>query len=179
MFPTSRIRVAKLATARPGISPAAAIRFAWRAGLCTLLMSVFLSTLAAGGPASASDESYKVVDGLGVYLGVLPAAILRGPEAALHGGAPSGAHQYHIVVAIFDAATGARIENAKVTATVSGLGHVGSSSLPLGPMTIAGTVTYGEFVTLPGNEIYGIAVDISIPGRSSPVRADFSYQHPR
>ncbi|TIU97316.1 MAG: hypothetical protein E5W09_15080 [Mesorhizobium sp.] len=34
-------------------------------------------------------------------------------------------NQGHIVIAVFDASTGERVENAKVTVTVSGLGHVG------------------------------------------------------
>ena len=92
---------------------------------------------------------------------------------------PSGAHEYHLIVAIFDTATGARIENADVTATVLGLGHVGGRSFDLEPMTIAGTVTYGQFVPLPGEDIYDIAIDISVADRNSRVRADFSYQHPR
>jgi hypothetical protein len=152
-----------------------------RDGLRALLFGALLSALAITAPASAQEpDSYKAVDGLGVYLGVLPAAIVRAqPDAAMHGGAPSGAHDYHIIIALFDAATGARIENAEVTATVSGLGHVGGRRLDLEPMTIAGTVTYGQFVPLPGEDIYDIAVDISVPGRDSPVRADFSYRHPR
>ncbi len=76
-----------------------------------------------------------------------------------------------------EAATGARIENAKVTATVSGLGHVGQNSLELEPMAIAGTVTYGGFVDLPGNDRYDIAVDVSVPGRPAPARVSFTYQH--
>lgn len=44
-------------------------------------------------------------------------------------------------------------------------------------MTIAGTVTYGGFVNLPGSDRYDIAVDISVPGRNAPVRADFTYEH--
>ena len=185
MFPTSRSPVAMLATNPTRTAPATANRFAWRAGLCTLLMSAFLLGLFAAIPASADeDENYKVVQSLGVYLGVLPAGLVRGhpvghPEATMHGGVPLGAHDYHIIVAIFDAATGARIENAKVVATVSGLGHVGGRTLHLEPMTIAGTVTYGEFVTLPGDDIYDIAVDISVPDGTSPVRADFAYQHRR
>jgi hypothetical protein len=55
----------------------------------------------------------------------------------------------------------------------------GRSSVELAPMTIAGTVTYGEFVTLPGSDIFDIAIEIDIPGRSSAVRVDFSYQHSR
>lgn len=185
MFPTSRSPVAMLAARWTRIALAAANRFAWRAGLPALLLGAFMHAFAVPTPASAQEgESYKVVQGLGVYFGVLPAAIVRGhpegqPEATMHGGAPSGASDYHIIVAIFDAATGARIENAKVTANVSGLGHVGRSSFELEPMTIAGTVTYGTFVTLPGNDVYDIAIDIRIPVRESPVRADFSYEHPQ
>ncbi|WP_292526699.1 hypothetical protein [Mesorhizobium sp.] len=133
-------------------------------------------------PVSAKeDENYKVAQGLGVYLGVLPAAIARRlleshPEATMHGGAPRGAHEYHIIIAVFEAATGARIENAKVTATVSGLGHVGQNSLELEPMAIAGTVTYGGFVTLPGSDRYDILVDISVPGRPAPARVGLARQ---
>jgi len=144
----------------------------------TLWLAAFWFT-----PASAEEnENYKVAQGLGVYLGVLPAAIARGhleshPEATMHGGPPRGTHEYHIIIAVFEAATGARIENAKVTATVSGLGHVGQNSLELEPMAIAGTVTYGGFVDLPGNDRYDIAVDVSVPGRPAPARVSFTYQH--
>ena len=98
---------------------------------------------------------------------------IAGREFRAYFNSPMG----YIVIAIFDTATGARIENAEVTATVSGLGHVGGRRLELEPMTIAGTVTYGQFVTLPGEDIYDVAVDIRVPDRSSPVRADFTYQH--
>jgi len=177
MFPKRRGPVAMPETSRTWIAVVAADELARGA----LLMSAFLAALAVAAPALAQEsETYKVVQGLGIYLGILPAAIVRGqPEDGMHGGVPSGAREYHIIIAIFDAATGARIENAGVAATVSGLGHVGGRRLDLEPMTIAGTVTYGEFVTLPGEDIYDIAVDIRVPDRSSPVRADFSYQHPR
>jgi hypothetical protein len=138
--------------------------------------------LLAAAPASANeDENYKVSEGLGVYLGVMPAGIVKGhpeshPEATMHGGVPSGRHEYHLIIAVFDAATGARVENAKVTATVSGLGHVGENSLQLESMEIAGTVTYGGFVDLPGTDRYDIRVETSVPGRS-PARVDFTYQH--
>lgn len=132
--------------------------------------------------STKEDENYKVAQVLGVYLGVLPAAIARGhleshPEATMHGGASRGLHEYHIIIAVFEAATGARIENAKVTATVSGLGHVGQNSVVLEPMAIAGTVTYGGFITLPGSDRYDILVDIRVPGRPVPARVSFTYQH--
>ncbi|TIR19930.1 MAG: hypothetical protein E5X34_19415 [Mesorhizobium sp.] len=141
--------------------------------------------ITTGGRASAADENYKEAHGLSVYFGVLPAAILRGhleshPEGGMHGGAPRGAHQYHVVVAVFDARTGERIENAEVTANVSALGHVGQQNIKLEPMSIAGTVTYGNFVELPGNDRYDIKLDITVPGRKpAAVRIGLTYQHIR
>jgi len=44
-------------------------------------------------------------------------------------------------------------------------------------MAIAGTVTYGGFVNLPGNDRYQIGVEVRVPGRSAPVRVDFAYEH--
>lgn len=131
--------------------------------------------------SAEQDDNYKVAQGLGIYLGVLPAGIVRGhpdshAEATMHG-IRRGGHEYHIIIAAFDATTGARVENAKVVATVSGLGHVGQNSLELEPMAIAGTVTYGGFVNLPGNDRYDIAVDISVPGWNAPVRVNFIYEH--
>lgn len=57
----------------------------------------------------------------------MPAEIAKGqpsghPEGAMHGGTPAGAHEYHVVIAIFDAASGTRISDASVRAKVSGLG---------------------------------------------------------
>jgi hypothetical protein len=162
------------------ISGAAVMRVRWRAVLPLLLAAMFVTAFA--GPASADNESYKVEQGLAVYLGVMPAGIVQGhpaghPEATMHGGAPSGLHQYHILIAIFDADTGGRVENAKVTANVSGLGHLGARNVKLEPMTIAGTVTYGNFIELPGDDRYDMRFDISVPGRDTPVRVVFTYEH--
>jgi hypothetical protein len=157
-----------------------------RAGLAVLLLALvaFAVMLAGfGRPASAAvDERYKIADGLAVYLGVLPAQVLRGhppahAERSMHGGPPGGRHDYHLVIAVFDAASGARINDANVTATVFGLGYVGSSRRQLEPMSLADTVTYGGFIALPGNDRYTITIEIRRPGQGSPVRVDFVYQH--
>jgi hypothetical protein len=136
--------------------------------------------LAIGG--ALADDNYQTSDGLAVYLGIVPAAVVRGhpsshAESAMHGGAGSGRRQQHIVVAVFDAATGARVENARVSARIAGLGDVGRQATELEPMTIANTVTYGAFVTLPANDRYEIAVDISVPGRATAVSVKFSSKH--
>lgn len=121
----------------------------WR----TLLLSAVL-WLTAAAPA-AHAESRKTAHGLTVYLGVLPAAMIQGhdaghTEAVMHEGVPRGEHAYHVMVAIFDAENGERIEDAVVEAEVIplGLSHVRRS---LESMLIAGTTTYGNYFTMRGD----------------------------
>jgi hypothetical protein len=59
----------------------------------------------------------------------------------MHGGAPSR-HSEHIVVALFEDPSGIRIEDATVTATITGLGGLDPATIALEPMPIAGVVTY-------------------------------------
>ncbi len=183
MFYTKRNTIATVSPDRIWPTQAIAAKAElWRGLLVALATALWLAAISFSPASAEENENYKVAQGLGVYLGVLPAAIVRGhqedhPEATMHGGVPSGGHEYHIIIAVFEAATGVRIENAKVTATVSGLGHVGQNSLELEPMAIAGTVTYGGFVALPGSDRYDIVLAISVPGRSAPARVSFTYQH--
>jgi hypothetical protein len=82
------------------------------------------------------------------------------------------------VVAIFDAASNARISDAKVTAQVSGIGLSGSSKT-LETMQINQTTTYGAFFNLPGPDLYTIKLTIDRPGAAGPVVMDFKYDHRR
>jgi hypothetical protein len=132
-------------------------------------------------PAAAQDN--KTAGGLTVYLGVIPAAIVRAPpphsaDQAMHGGIPRHDHQYHVVTAIFDAATNARVSDATVTAQVSGLGLSGTTRT-LEPMEIAKTTTYGNFFNLPGADLYTIRLTIQRPGSQRLVVLDFKYDHRR
>ncbi|MGE3877115.1 MAG: hypothetical protein AB7F74_29505 [Parvibaculaceae bacterium] len=136
--------------------------------------------LAIGG--ALGNDGYQKSDGLAVYLGIVPASLVRGhptshAESTMHGGAGTPRHQQHVVVAIFDADTGVRVENARVSARIAGLGHVGQQSLALEAMTVANTVTYGAFVTLSGNDRYEISLDITVPGRPRTVSVNFSSEH--
>jgi hypothetical protein len=130
----------------------------------------------------AADGNTLTVDGILAYLGVLPAAIVRGhprshPEGAMHGGVPDGRHQYHVILALFDAASGDRIETALVALTVMGLGHTGGTRLELEPMAIADTVTWGTFVELPGRDAYEMTFEVRIEGRKDAVVFPFRYAH--
>jgi hypothetical protein len=147
------------------------------------IAAVLLATaVVAFGPASAaSGGETKSAGGLTVYLGVVPAELVKGPgphsaERPMHGGSPRGSHEHHIVVAVYDSATNARITDATVTAKVSGLGLSGPQKT-LEPMKIADTTTYGAFFNLTA-DLYTIKVTVQRPG-SQPVVLDFKYDHRR
>ena len=116
-----------------------------------------------------------------MYLGVLPAAMIQGhpkdhPEVTMHGAVPRGRDAYHVMAALFDAASGNRIENATVEARVTPLGLAGVTRR-LEAMQIAGTVTYGNYFTIRANEPYRILVSITRGADSKPVRLEFSHEH--
>jgi hypothetical protein len=132
-----------------------------------------------GAVAALDAGQTKTAQGLTVYLGAMPAEIVRGhptshPEAGAHGGPPRGAHSYHLVVAIFEATTGARVSDAKVAARVASLGLAGVRK-PLEPMRIAETITYGNYFDLSDKERYHITIEVEWP--QGTVRFEFAYDH--
>lgn len=135
--------------------------------------------------AFAADSSqHKVVHGVAIYLGVFPAEMILGhprarTEAEMHGGVPAGQHQYHVVVALFDNATGKRISGAKVSALVHEINLAGAQK-KLEPMLIADTVSYGNYFNLPvTSNPYRIQLRIELPGVTDVIEAQFDYRHAR
>jgi hypothetical protein len=133
-------------------------------------------------PAMADEGSdRKTVGNVAIYLGLLPAEMIRGhraqhPETSMHGGQPAGSGEYHVVIALFDAGGGARITNAAVSARVSEVGLAGEEKT-LQPMEIAGTETYGSYFRMSGNGPFRIALLIHIPGDPAEVKAEFEHRH--
>jgi len=152
--------------------------------LKTLLRLAVLSiaTLLATTAFAADTVTHKVVHGVAIYLGVLPAEMILGhpkphTEAEMHGGVPAGKHQYHVLVSLFDAASGKRISGAKVSARVREIGLAGTQK-KLEPMLIAGTVSYGNYFDMPAtNNPYRILVRIELPGTPGVIETEFEYQH--
>lgn len=149
--------------------------------MAALLMLLASITIASPARAEVEPSSRKVAD-LTVYVGIMPAEIVRGhpqfhPEGKMHGGAAGGAHEYHFVVAIFESSSGTRVEDAEVWATIEGLGHVSQNRVKLEPMVIAGTTTFGSFITLPGTDRYQIRVEIRRPNKAEPIETDFTVTH--
>lgn len=147
-----------------------------RAFVVTAVVVAFISSASSGRsqPSTEYARSVRTVGGLTVYFGVIPAEVLQGHS--MHGGTPAGVHQYHFVAAIFDAASGARVTDATVTAKISGLGLSGVEK-EFEPMNIGNAITFGGFFDLPGADLYAIRLMIRRPGSPKPLAFDFKYDH--
>lgn len=131
--------------------------------------------------AAEAPRDFQVVDGVAIYLGVVPAQIIQGhpkehEESRMHGGVPASRYRHHLMIALFDAATGRRIEDAQVTAAVAELG-LAPKRKPLESMRIDDTVTYGNYFDIRSNDTYRIKVEIRRPGQARPITAAFDHRH--
>lgn len=128
-------------------------------------------------------RSTQTVDGMTVYLGVIPAELVQGHSTApgdpqaLHGGTPQKSSSHHIVVALFDAKTGARITDARIRAGAGDRSYNHEPERSLEPMEINGAMSYGNFFLMQGAGAWRIHLEILRVGASRPVEADFAYEH--
>lgn len=146
-----------------------------------LMMALLVWIMGISFPSYADEAApyQKVVSGITIYLGVVPAEVVQGypkqhPEGEMHGGVPTGRDRYHVTVALFDHATGQRITNADVSATVREIG-LGGATKKLGAMAINGTITYGNYFEMPSSGTYRIQIEIRRPGVASAIRTEFDY----
>lgn len=152
---------------------------AWRG-----LLAGILALSAMASPAADTGLN-KVVDGVAIYIGVLPAEMVKGhpgthPEGVMHDGISAGKNRYHLVVALFDEkANGKRIGGAQVKARISEFGLPGQEK-KLDPMLIAGTVTYGNYFAMPNPGPYRINLEIRHARIHSAgtIEAEFEYRRP-
>ncbi len=141
-----------------------------------ILRNLFFITMLAVAFAVAGDsQRHQVVNGVSLYLGVIPAQMIRGSERKMHGG-DEGRESYHVLVALFDAESGKRITDAKVTANVASVGMRGQEK-SLQPMH-GDLLSYGNYFTLDRPGRYDIKVEIWLKDHKSPVKAEFFYMRP-
>jgi len=136
-------------------------------------------------PAAAGvRQSSQTVDGLTVYLGIVPAAITRGHRSEHAGEAGAGAplrsvHDIHVIAAVFSKNTGDRIRNVTVSARFQGeLGR--AWTIPLRPMTVNGALTYGGFTSMGTNMNATVSIIVQRPSRTRRQHATvarFEYDH--
>lgn len=121
---------------------------------------------ASNGMLAAADPPCKVANGLAVYLRIVPAEMVKGSplhsaEQPMHGTARAP-NEFHVLAAIFDAAAGARVSDARVAAQVSSVALSGAEKT-LEPIEIAGRTTHGSFFDLPSPDLYTVKLTIERP----------------
>lgn len=149
--------------------------------LACLLLLLSASSLSGVASVLNDDPNVEITDGIAVYFGVIPAAVVRGHprshvERTMHGGPPQNASERHVVIALFDAKTFERIINAEVIATIEGLGHVGRTTKKLERMDIANAPTFGGYLVFQGIDKFTIRVEIKLPNRTKPTVVKFDYK---
>ncbi|MBB3873057.1 hypothetical protein [Brevundimonas mediterranea] len=158
-----------------------------------LLGAVVALTLASCQAEPADGQSHPVddqsqtfvgqsqtVDGLRLEYGVVDSATVAGhprshPESRMHDGPPPRAD--HVTLAVFDAATNRRIDDAEVSLSISGPHNPGPGAGPLELMPLEGFATYGGYVSLQRPGRYVLTFNVERRGRrDEPVRAVFTYE---
>jgi hypothetical protein len=146
----------------------------------SFLMGLATIALFAPSQGMADYAGFLVDHGVAVYYAVIPAEIIRGhekqhPEATMHGGAPRSQNAYHLMVALFEAASKRRITDAKVTAKVTEVGLAGEEK-KLEPFTVAGALTYGNYFMMTPNTNYRISVSAKRPSSSEEAHIEFPFK---
>ena len=155
-------------------------------GLAAVPRALLLAAaIGIAAPAGAGVvNAAQTVDSTIVYLGIVPAALTRNHRGdvrgtLMHGGTSDRSiHNVHVMVAVFDRTTGARITNARVRARF--MGDRGRRwSVSLQPMTVNGARTFGGYTNLGTDEEPSVSIDVvrQIAGKPRIVTARFEYQH--
>jgi hypothetical protein len=128
-------------------------------------------------PALAAAQSRLERNGVVLYWGLVPAAVVSQQHALdeMHGGPPVGGGAVnHLVVALFDARTGSRIDNAVVQARLSEPGIVDGAPKYLTPMPVNGQASYGQLFGMTGDRSYRFRVTVQVPQAPRPIQYSFS-----
>lgn len=139
-----------------------------------------IATQATPAAATVTGQDFAVVGGTTVYFGVVSADVIRAyPKAyptSVYGAAPTGPAQYYVTVALFDTASGQRIDDAVVKSRVSTATGAGPEKA-LQPITIDGSRSYGNYFAMGGEGPYKVTVEIKRAGLPDTIQAQFEYAH--
>jgi len=136
--------------------------------------------IASGAAAAAEDGLQKTVGGYSIYVGVVSAGIMAfrqdHGELRMHGGVPAGLDQHHLLVSLFDAASGERVADAEVSARVSAPKRQ-TEEKPLLHVPLGSEIAYGNFFRMRQGERYRIELTIRRAGSAESIGAEFDYRH--
>jgi hypothetical protein len=148
--------------------PAQGWRFVFTTWL--LLLGLMLS------PSPALAQSRLERSGITLYWGLVPAAVVADKHALaeLHGGPPRGGGQvHHLVVALYDSASGGRIEDAVVRAQLSEAGIVDEPAKYLLPMRVNDQASYGQVFGVAKDGPYRFRLWVRPPSRTDEIEFRF------
>jgi cytochrome c5 len=135
---------------------------------------------AATPPPTKVAGNVRVIGGTEVYLGLLPAEVLRSypkdsAERSMHGGIPAGSGYYHVNVTLLDATSKAPISGGKVEIKVDERG-ISTETTTLQPVTINNTPSYGNYIRLKSKTRYLLSVKVQKADSAQPIEAQFEHQ---
>ncbi len=146
---------------------------------------IFMFLLVPAYANAADTDWHKLSDTYQVYLGVVPASkIKENPylvdnDVKLHGGIKEqGNYSHHVMIAVFDKKTNARINDATVIVEVRKKTLIGgrAEEKPLQKMITSGTITYGNYFTLYPKEAYEIEIKIYRPNQNGSEELEFIFE---
>ncbi|WP_155623620.1 MULTISPECIES: hypothetical protein [Burkholderia cepacia complex] len=135
---------------------------------------------------AATDQSVRSVTkhGLTVHFGIVPADKASRPqqEAGVPGDAKNGQGlaSYHLVVALLDARTGSRIDDAMIVATMTSPASKARPKVQikrLPAFTVNGMVTYGNYFDMPWAGRYYIDLSVRRRDSADTVHVRLNYEH--
>lgn len=130
------------------------------------------AVLLAGAAAAAHAQERLEREGVVLYWGLVPSAVVsqQHAEQDLHGGSPKGGGKInHLVVALFDAKSARRIEDAVVRAQLSETGIVDEPPKYLPPMPVNGQASYGQLFGMVRGGPYRFRVWVKLPQRAQEI----------
>lgn len=149
------------------------MRTTWMSTGCRRLAATTCWLLLLGSVLSpALAQSRLDRSGVTLYWGLVPAAIVADKHtlADLHGGPPKGGGQiHHLVVALYDSASGRRIEDAVVRAQISETGIADESPKYLLPMKVNDQASYGQLFGVAKEGPYRLRMWVRVPQRTDEI----------
>ena len=145
---------------------------------CALFGALIVCSLVMFSPTASAGHfgQTKTVDGMVIYLGMVPAAVLRQHPSDYPAHEvrkiPSGKHVHHVMLALFDRPGGKRITDATVTVRVAPLA-LGGPTRPLDPMLVAGVLTYCNYFRIGPSDTTVIQAKIRRPDVARVIQARF------
>lgn len=136
-----------------------------------------LASMGFPNPASADPAGQtQTVDGMVVYLGLMPVDKIRQDQASYpkHSQSkfPSGDNVYHVMLVLFENPNGKRITDAVIDVTVGPLALAGTKK-DLHPTVVAGALTYCNYFRISPSDSYVIQAEIHRANTARVTRARF------